>query len=130
MKAADDCLPEFGSIRGKGGQNMMVTVRITKINSLSSKHLDNWVKEHTKEIFKELGNGTTVIDILALAKIRKKLIAVLDAKGLDVFKRGRQEPERIKQALATVSLEEVEAAPEDERINSTTVKFQKRENKK
>jgi hypothetical protein len=109
---------------------MIARIRTKKINSVSGKHLDNWVKEHTNEIFKELANGTTVIDILALAKIRKKLIAVLDAKGLDVFKRGIQEPERIRQALATVSLKEVEAAPEAQRVNSTTVRFQKRENKK
>jgi len=112
---------------GKGDQNMIGTVRRTKINSLSSNDLDNWVKEHTKDIFKELRNGLTITNILALAKIRKKLIAVLDARGLDVFKRGRKEPERIRQALATVSLKEVEATPETQRINSTRVRFQKRE---
>jgi len=112
---------------GKGDQNMIGTVRRTKINSLSSNHLENWVKEHTKDIFKELRNGLTITNILALAKIRKKLIAVLNARGLDVFKRGRKEPERIRQALATVSLKEVEATPETQRINSTRVRFQKRE---
>jgi len=109
---------------------MIGTVRRTKINSLSSNDLDNWVKEHTKDIFKELRNGPTITNILALAKIRKKLIAVLDTRGLDVFKRGRKEPERIRQALTTVSLKEVEATPETQRINSTRVRFQKRENKK
>jgi len=91
------------------------------INKLSSDHLDKWAKKHTTGIFKseKLGGADfETIDIFELVKMRKKIVAALDAKGLDVFKRGKKEPERIREALATLTLEKVEATPESERARS------------
>ena len=100
---------------------MATTVRRKNINKLSSEHLDNWARNNTSGIFKteKLGKADfETIDIFGLVIIRKKLVAVLDAKGLDVFKRGTKEPERVKEALKTITLEEVERTEESQRAKS------------
>ena len=100
---------------------MRTIVRRRGINKLSSEHLDNWARKHTNGIFEteKLGKAEfEAIDILGLVIIRKKLVAVLDARGLDVFKRGTKEPERIKEALKIITLEEVERAEESQRAKS------------
>ena len=100
---------------------MATMVRRRNINKLSSEHLDNWARENTSGIFKteKLGKADfETIDIFGLVIIRKKLVAVLDARGLDVFKRGTKEPGKVKQALATITLEEVERTEESQRAKS------------
>ena len=100
---------------------MATIVRRRNINKLSSEHLDNWARKHTSGIFKteKLGKADfETIDIFGLVIIRKKLVAVLDARGLDVFKRGIKEPERIKEALEIITLEEAERTEESQRAKS------------
>ena len=100
-----------------------MTTRVMRrnINKFSSDHLDNWARKNTRGIFKSEKLGAAdfeTIDIFGLVKVRKKIIAVLEGKDVDVFKRGTKEPERIREALATLTLEEVEATPESQRARS------------
>lgn len=100
---------------------MATMVRRKNVNKLSSEHLDNWVRKNTSGIFKTEKPGKAdfeTIDIFGLVIIRKKLVAVLEARGLDVFRRGTKEPERIKEALKTITLEEVERTEESQRAKS------------
>ena len=100
---------------------MATIMRRNFINKLSSEYLDNWARKNTSGIFKteKLGKAEfETINIFELVIIRKKLVAVLDAKGLDVFKQGTKEPERIRQALKSITLEEVERKEESQRAKS------------
>jgi len=84
---------------------MSTKVRRRYLNYRVDDIFDNWIQQHT-DIIK--GNGIVKeIDIFRRTEIAKRLIFYLRNKGLDPFKRGIKEPERIKEALSNLTLDQL-----------------------
>ena len=85
----------------------IATMRRRNINKAVNPMLDDWMRENTQGIFKPQAGGFESMDILARAQMSKKIIQVLWNRGLEPFKRGTKEPERIREALKEITRQEV-----------------------
>lgn len=85
------------------------------INKLSAKHIDAFMEKFSKEVKfedNELSNGTKYqtksINLFAYLEEKKKVLGYLETKGVDVWKRGTKEPERVRVALETADWNETQ----------------------
>lgn len=88
------------------------------INKLVTDMLEDWIQQNTQGIITTTEDGCSRITMLEYIQAKKKLINLLHQQGLDPFKRGTKEPERIKESLTHITKEQFESTTEAPNVRS------------
>ena len=82
------------------------------INKETSKIIENYLANIAKTGSIQISNGFISKNLFKSIEETKKVCGFLTAKGLDPFKRGTKEPEKIREVLNTADWNEVNKSNE------------------